>query len=141
MDNDIPKSKLLKIDLSAKSQNPGEPPFISPPKGSPVYYGFPLIEETRTEDWCYGAITEFAEDIGSDYGDGFVEAPDHSRAGLVWEVGNQPIKEICPPDEKRWGVYAVSFPRIIRNTEDLIFSFRYILPELKVIYKKIHPDK
>ena len=53
--------------------------------------GFPLVEETRTDGWCYAAITEFNEPEchpnGCESGNGFVETPDGARIGLVWSTG------------------------------------------------------
>jgi len=134
-------SKLLKLDESAKSRKYGLPAFISKPMGSPVYYGFPLIEETRTDGWCFGAITEYEDSNGCDYGDGFVEAPNGERAGLVWSVGEGDIKEIMPPSKGRWGVYQIWFPRLVKTVEDLVFNFQYVLPTLKATYTKAQKKK
>jgi hypothetical protein len=41
------------------------------------------------------------------------------------------------PDEGRWGVYAVWFPRVVKIAEDLAFNFRHVLPELKRKYEEI----
>jgi hypothetical protein len=131
------ESRPLKIDPLAKSKRSGQPTFISKPKGAPVYHGFSLIEETRTDGWCFGAITEFEDPNGCDSGDGFVETPKGERAGIVWDVGNGNITEILPPKKERWGVYQVWFPRIVKTVEDLVFNFRCILPELKGIYAKV----
>jgi hypothetical protein len=38
---------------------------------------------------------------------------------------------VLPPDEGRWGVYAVWFPRVVKTVDDLVFNFRHVLPELK----------
>lgn len=122
------------IDPDAKSANPKDPAFVAPPTGSPVYHGFPIVPETETNGWLFGAITEF---IGSDAGDGYVVAPDGSHAGLVWEVGEGTFQQILPPDPKRWGVYAVWFPRPINTIQDLISNFRAILPDLKVAHAKV----
>ena len=121
------KSKPLKSDIDAESRTSDRPAFLSVPDGAPVYHGFPLIEETRTEGWCYGAITEFEDDQGCEFGDGFVQAPDGSRAGLVWSVGNFETKQLCTPDVDRWGVYEIAFPKPTRTLEDLISCFRVIL--------------
>ena len=117
------------------------PAFLSRPLWAPVYHGFPLIEQTRTDGWCFGAISAFADDPeGCTSGDGFVVAPDGSRAGIVWEVGAFALTEILPPDAKRWGVYGVAFPRTVRNVDDLVLWFRFILPELRAIYKQVTGD-
>lgn len=74
----------------------------------PVYHGFPLLEATRSEDgWCFGAITKFEAAEGVETGDAFVEAPDGTRAGIVWGVGDGKISQVLPPEPARWGVYAL----------------------------------
>ncbi|GMV21571.1 MAG: hypothetical protein AMXMBFR57_15200 [Acidimicrobiia bacterium] len=113
------------------------PAFLSRPWWAPVYYGFPLIEETRTDGWCFGAISAFDDEPdGCQWGDGYVVAPDGSRAGLVWEVGTFAAREISPPDQKRWGVYNVAFPRPVRHLDDLVLCFRAVLPELREIHRQ-----
>jgi hypothetical protein len=74
-------------------------------------------------------------------GDGFVVAPDGRRAGIVWEVGEGDIPLVAPPDESRWGVYAVWFPRMVRTVDDLVFNFRQVLPELKKRYQDVSQNK
>ena len=99
---------------------------------SPVYHGFVVVPETCTEGWCLGSITEFEDPDGCTDGDAFVIAPDGSRADLVWEVGDQPLQQILPPDgPDRWGVYAVWFPHATRTADDLAAAFRAILPQLR----------
>jgi hypothetical protein len=139
MEEKEPKSKPMLIDASAKSANPDLPAFLARPQGAPVYHGFPLVEETRTDGWCYGAISDFlAEDRdGCTFGDGFVEAPDGSRAGLIWEVGDGEITESIGPEEGRWGVYAVWFERPVRTIEDLVYNFQRILPGLRAIHARL----
>jgi len=135
------KGKPLVLDSKVGSDRSGRPAFLSRPPGAPVYYGFPLIEETRTEDWCYGAITDFLDrdrPEGCTFGDGYVQAPDGSRAGLVWAVGTYESKELLKPDPERWGVYEVAFPRPIHTIEDLVYNFRHLLPWLQRVYETIH---
>jgi len=136
-DGKSPDGKVIRSDPAAESADPSLPAFIARPNGAPVYHGFPLIEETRTDGWCYGAITEFEDPTGCDAGDGFVVAPDGSRAGLVWSVGDFPPELICEPDPERWGVYSIAFPHAIRTLDDLVECFRAALPQLKSIYAKI----
>ena len=123
--------KPIRTDQTAESANAELPAFLSRPAGAPVYHGFVVVPETYTDGWCLGVITDYEDPDGVDSGDAFVIAPDGSRAGLVWEVGVEPISEILPPDEERWGVYAVCFPHVVRNTEELTSAFRAILPALK----------
>lgn len=131
----------MRLDETAESANSELPAFLSRPEGAPVYHGFALVEETRTGDWCYGAITEFEDPNGCHSGDGFVVTPDGARAGIVWQVGEHEMEEILPPDDKRWGVYAVWFPRATRTMDDLVFNFRYVLPALKQKYEEVKIQK
>lgn len=108
---------------------------------STVYDGFPLINETSTNEWCYGAITVFIEEGGCDSGDGYIQAPDGSRAGLVWATGDYETVILCEPSEGRWGVYEMAFPKPIFSLDDLIFCFRSVLPELQDIYEKIQGQR
>lgn len=105
-----------------------------------VYSGFPLVNETETDGFVYGAITNYLdadEPDGCLTGDGFVQAPDTSRAGLVWQVGiNEEIETLIPPDDDRWGVYAVNFSLPVKTMEDLIYNFRRVLPQLKEKYQE-----
>lgn len=123
----IDKGRKILTDPSAEGGKPDEPAFIAKPKGSPVYHGFSVIDETATGGWTFGAITEF---IGQGYGDGFVIAPDGSRAGLVWEVGEGEFATVREPEIGRWGVYAVWFPREMKSVDDLTSNFRHVLPLL-----------
>jgi hypothetical protein len=131
-------SKKLKLDPNAKPKTPGKPAFLSKPKDAPVYHGFPLLPDTEIDGWVLGTITEFEDPEGCEYGDAFVQAPDGSRAGLVWSVGNYETNMIIEPDENRWGVYEIAFPKVVYNIQDLKECFRHILPELKMFYRKIY---
>jgi hypothetical protein len=133
---------LLKLDPAAETTNDELPAFLAPPANAPPYHGFPLVPETCTDGWCYGAIAEFVDSEhyphGCDSGDGFVQAPDGSRAGLVWETDcPEAIMEVLPPDANRWGVWEVRFPRPISSLEDLIFNFRSVLPLLQSKYREV----
>jgi hypothetical protein len=133
--------KRLKLDESATTTSANLPACLSRPNGAAVYHGFNLVDETRTDGWCFGAITEFEDAEGCDWGDGFVVAPDGRRAGIVWEVGEGDIPLVAPPEESRWGVYAVWFPRMVRTVDDLVFNFRQVLPELKKRYQDVSQNK
>lgn len=129
-----PRGRRLELDPTAIPAREGEPAFLARPEDAPIYHGFPLVEATRTDGWCYGAITEHLDPDGCEDGDGFVEAPDGSRAGLAWSVGAYPIRRIVKPTPDRWGVYAVAFPEPIRTEADLVAAFRQVLPELQSIH-------
>lgn len=133
--------KKLILDKNAVSNETGKPAFLKRPDGTPVYYGFPIVAETETDGWFYGAITEFEDPKGCEDGDGFVIAPDGARAGLVWNVGEGKISEIMPPEKDRWGVYQIWFPKTIKVKDDLIFNFRSVLPQLKEVYGRIKNRK
>ncbi|MFN0278801.1 MAG: 3-deoxy-8-phosphooctulonate synthase [Pyrinomonadaceae bacterium] len=131
------KPRQLMLDDTAVSAGSELPAFLAKPEGSPAYHGFPLVLETMTDGWCLGAITEYLDPDGCDSGDAYVVAPDGTRAGLVWDVGAGDVTEICPPDELRWGLYQIWFPRPIRTTDDLVACFREVLPQLQEIYDQL----
>ena len=124
-------------DPDASSSDHSLPGFLARPAGSPVYHGFVIVPETWIETSCLGSITEFEHPVGCTSGDAFVIAPDGARAGLVWEVGSDPLQEILAPDSERWGVYAIWFPRPTRTVEDLVNNFRFVLPQLKEQYARV----
>jgi hypothetical protein len=129
-------SKRLLKDKSRKKE-----PFFLREEGEIVYTGFPLISETETEGFIYGAITDFLEpdtEEGCIAGDGYIQAPDGSRAGLVWQVSDKiEVKILEKPNLSRWGVYSVNFPKPIKTKDDLVFNFREVLPLLIEKYKHI----
>ncbi|HSW97300.1 MAG TPA: hypothetical protein VLF89_05735 [Candidatus Saccharimonadales bacterium] len=131
--------KGLLQDLNAPKTKQGIPFFIRD-KNEKAYAGFPLIHETETNGFIYGAISNFLEfdtDKGCQYGDGFIEAPDGTRAGLVWGVsGNTNVQLMSGADEKRWGIYAIDFPKQMKTIEDLVYNFREVLPYLIEEYNK-----
>jgi hypothetical protein len=61
-------------------------------------------------------------------------APDGSRAGLIWSVGEFPIEQSLPPEPGRWGVWVVPFPKPIRDVGDLVECFRHVLSELRRLH-------
>src|SRR5207247_11194706 len=99
------KPRQLMLDETARLADPELPAFLAKPAGAPAYHGFPLVPETMTDGWCLGTITEYIDVDGCDSGDAYVVAPDGSRAGLVWDVGDGELTQISSPDESRWGVY------------------------------------
>ncbi len=127
----VRKSRPIRLDTDAVSDDPSQPAFLSRPPGAPAYHGFPLVHETTTDGWTYGAISEYECDEPQSEGDGFVVAPDGSRAGIAWATDTPEFYEILPPDGERWGVYGVCFPRSVGSVDDLVFNFRHVLPRLK----------
>ncbi len=121
----------LALDSTAESASPNEPAFVAPPAGSPVYYGFQILDDIQVEGFMFGKITDF-EIEAADSGDAFVIAPDNSRAGLVWEVSETPnFTEVCPIEASRWGVWAVSFPFPMSSRENVRRNLEFSLPALK----------
>lgn len=102
------------------------------------YERFVLIEETATEGWRLGTITSF---VGGSWGDAFVEAPDGSRAGLVWVLNSTEFKALCPADNECWGVYQVPFEKPMSDVKDLIENFRATLPRLREAYEAVQRSK
>ena len=95
-----PEGVPLRLDPEARSTDLSSPAFLARPKDAPVYHGFPMLEQSRTDDgWCFGTISEPDCSKGSDWGDAFVVAPDGRRAGIIWEVGAPLIEVSIPPDE------------------------------------------
>lgn len=145
-------SKGLLQDQAAPNSKESQPFFIRN-KGEQVYTGFPLIPETETDGYIFGAITDFLEpdsEEGCTTGDGYVQAPDGSRAGLVWQIypkGEKRFTVLAEPDEKRWGVYNIGFPKPIKTLNDLVYNFKQLLPLIKkqhddmvnILSKKIEP--
>ena len=98
------------------------------------YETWPVIEEATTDGWRFGTAMSFS---GKQWGDAFVEAPDGSRAGLVWELGEKPLATVLPAEQDRWGVYRVSFPRPMASVQDLAANFAAVLPQLKSAYEAV----
>jgi hypothetical protein len=103
-------------------------------KHSMPYETWPVIEEATTDGWRFGTAMSF---VGKQWGDAFVEAPDGSRAGLVWVVGESPLATLLPAEPDRWGVYRVSFPRAMASVQDLVANFASVLPQLKSAYEAV----
>lgn len=126
-----PKGLPLAIDPSAKSGSQDRPAFLSRPEGAPVYYGFQVLRDVSVSGFSFGKITDF-EAEPSLWGDAFVIAPDDSRAGLVWEVSNNPrFEQILPMEPTRWGVWGVAFPYEMTSRENVTRNLEAILPDLK----------
>jgi len=127
------KGSRLRYDPKARSATPGVPSFVARPEGAPIYHGFEVVPETETDGWIYGAISDYEGGPHTE-GDGFVVAPDGARAGIAWATDTPDFYEIAPPDDERWGVYGVRFPRPVSSVDDLVFNFRAVLPKLKERY-------
>ena len=120
----------IKQDPKASSAS-SLPAFIDPPAGAPPYHGFSIWEDVQVEGFIFGVITDF-EGTETEWGDAFVIAPDDNRAGLVWSIGNTPsFDQILPPDERRWGVWGVSFDAPMKTKEDARRNLARIVPALR----------
>lgn len=135
------RGQPLRVDPNAASANPDLPAFLARPDGAPVYHGFPIVAETETDGWVYGAITGYEVESTQTEGDGFVIAPDGSRAGIAWATDTPAFYEISPPDSERWGVYGVRFPRPVSSLEDLVFNFRAVLPALQQRFNDLRAER
>ncbi|TDL76205.1 3-deoxy-8-phosphooctulonate synthase [Peribacillus frigoritolerans] len=91
--------------------------------GYQVYHRYSLCFETETDGFIYGEITDpfdFVE--GCTFDDGFVQAPNGSRASVIWEVSEKPYLYTCIElEDDGWGVYNVGVVKPIKTREDLIF--------------------
>ena len=124
------RGRPIAVDPDAISTSPADPPFVNPPPGSPLYYGFQILHDVTLEGFTFGKITDF-EAEPCDCGDAFVVAPDNSRAGLVWEISeNRYFEQVLAPTPDRWGVWGVSFQEPMNSREDARRNLRVILPEL-----------
>src|SRR5437879_6297498 len=107
---DLRKGRPIRHDPDAESSSKDLPGFLSRPPGRPVYHGFPILDDVEVDGFRLGVITDFEAEPCSD-GDGFVVAPDDSRAGLVWNIGaDLSFSAILPFSSERWGVWGVTFP-------------------------------
>lgn len=139
--NQNPRDGLpLSLDPAAESANPTAPAFLARPGDAPVYHGFTVLDGVEADGFRLGTISALGP---ADYGDAFVIAPDGSRAGLVWEVGdNRHLHEISGFEPGRWGVWAIEFSQPMesaeaaqRNLEDALPAFRAKWAEWKATFR------
>jgi hypothetical protein len=132
----------MRIDPDAVSASNDVAAFIARPVGAPVYHGFPIIEPSEVDGFRFGMITDFVTDPDT-CGDGFVVAPDGSRAGLVWEseVSEPYFVEVLAPDSSRWGVWGVGTDRPMRTEVDTRAFIQSILPELRPRWEAWKADR
>ncbi|MGZ4801913.1 MAG: hypothetical protein ACXV9P_04850 [Acidimicrobiia bacterium] len=130
-ERDAVRGRPMAIDQTASSTDLQRAAFLARPEGAPIYHGFPLVRGADVDGFQLGKISDFeAEEM--DYGDACVIAPDGSRAGLVWEIGEGPrIKQVLEPDAARWGVWAVWFTHPMRTPADALANLREIVPLLR----------
>lgn len=130
-DGEAPRGRPLALDRAAGSASETLPPFLAPPVGAPVYYGFQILEDVVVDGFTFGKITDFEAEATA-VGDAFVIAPDNSRAGLVWEVSDAGyFHQILPTEPQRWGVWGVAFPLPMTSRENARKNLEFHLPNLK----------
>ncbi len=101
----------------------------------PAYEGYPLMPETETEGFTYGAITPLGGRRES--GAGFLQGPDGSRAGIQWELADGPfIMRVEGPGPDSWGLYKLGFTTPVTTVDDLLANLRPLLPKLKILYTR-----
>jgi hypothetical protein len=126
------KTRPIRIDPNAASAREGEPAFAARPTGAPAYHGFPVLSDIEVDGFVLGEITGFE---GQEDGDAFVVAPDGSRAGLVWALGDRAsVEGRAFPGAAvtgRWGVYHVTFPRPFDSPEAYRQNLADIVPRLR----------
>ena len=133
----------MQLDEEAVSADPELPAFLAKPEGAPVYHGFPVVAESEVDGWRLGMITAFGVE-----GDGFVIAPDGTRAGLVWaaegashldEQHPEYFDEVRGPESGRWGVFAVGVRLPLRGPDDARAYLAALLPRLQPIWEARRP--
>ena len=129
------RGRQIQIDEKAGSADSSLPAFIARPEGAAVYHGFPILNDVEIGGFKLGMISGFGGEWSNDdgmEGDAFVVAPDDSRCGLVWDVGDGvPFGEVLAPDANRWGVWAVSFELPMTSIENARKNLSAVLPQLK----------
>ena len=126
----------LALDPDADSADPDLPAFLARPEGSPVYHGFPVLDDVEVDGFKLGKISDWeAEDM--DIGDAFVVAPDNSRCGLVWSIGNpEGLRQVRPPEPIRRGVWGVVFEHKMSSREQARRNLAALVPQLRPIWGK-----
>ncbi|MFG6486359.1 hypothetical protein ACG04R_06735 [Roseateles sp. BYS78W] len=130
-----PDGQVARIDPEAVSTDDELPAFIAAPRDAPAYYGFPMLDGSDKDGFRFGVITDPRGNEPKRWGDAYVVAPDGSRAGIVWQAGVGEATVICPPDQRRWGVYGFHFQAPIQSDRDLIRCLHSVLPQLKAFYE------
>jgi hypothetical protein len=127
--DDRRRGQPIAVDPSAASADASLPAFIARPDDAPVYHGFQVFDGVEVDGFRLGTISAPGPD---DYGDAFIIAPDNSRAGLVWEVGDgHEALEVCPFEPTRWGVWAVEVPQPMASAEAARLNLEALVPRLR----------
>ena len=121
----------LHLDLTAESADPDLLPFMSPPEGAPPYYGFG-VADVEHDGFRLGLISSpFSDGEAAHNGDGFVVAPDGSRAGLVWKVDEPYVFRTVPDTDHRWGVWLVGLAEPLVDEAAASRAFAQMVDELR----------
>lgn len=129
--NDAGTGLPVRIDEAAESADPDLPAFLATPRGAPAYHGFPILADSECEGFTFGTITD---PKGAEWGDAFVVAPNGSRAGIVWQLGEGESSVVVEPTAGRWGVYSFNFSGPITTDQDLVRHLHAALPTLRDYY-------
>jgi hypothetical protein len=128
-----PKGQRVRVDDAVPSTDPNLPAFIARPPNAPVYYGFPILNDSELDGFVFGTVTEPS---GAEWGDAFVIASNGSRAGIVWQLGEGEPTVVDEPSEGRWGVYGFCFKGPIRSDVELVAHLHAVLPKLKEYFRE-----
>jgi hypothetical protein len=119
----------VSFDPAASSSDEGLPGFLARREVAPIYHGFTILDGVEADGFSFGTISALGPD---DCGDAFIIAPDGSRAGLVWVIGeSRELGEIIGFEQGRWGVWAIEFARPMRSREDAQRNLEDVLPALR----------
>jgi hypothetical protein len=132
----LKQGQPLRLDEAAVSADEELPAFLARPPDAPVYYGFPLLAQSEKDGFVFGVITEPKGTPPAAWGDAYIVAPNGSRAGIVWAVGNDAPKVLIEPEAGRWGVYQFCFSAPISTEQELIENLHSILPAMKDYYAR-----
>lgn len=140
--NDQSEGIPLRLDPEAESADSSLAAFLARPEDAPVYHGFRLLEPSMSDDgWCFGIISDPDWTEGRDWGDAFVVAPDDSRAGIVWQVGNSVLEVLIEPEVDRWGVYQVGIAHRVHDKQELVTQLQSWLPEFRRLHREWRAER
>lgn len=124
----------LAIDHDAATADPGKPAFMAPPPGSQPYHGFLVLDEVSAEGFTWGAITMLGSPVATL--DGFVVAPDGSRAGIEWRKSSESyVLKLADPTPERWGVWRAGFVDDIVDEPSAEAALRAVIDQLRAMWE------